>query len=331
MVRNLLTFFSILVAVAGTSVAQQGGCKTIEVPVGVISATGDVFRGLTAQDFVGHVQKKPVSVKSATFDDGPRRVLFVADTSKKLSSDTRKAEDQMIQTILANARPDDSFALLTARGPGKDVTFTTDHNAITEALKDESRKGNEGNVLDAVMAGIEHFGKPQSGDAIVVIAAEMEGSHKANAKSVAKTLEEHHIRMFGLALAPVATRNVTTGGSMTSTTSQGLAWTTPGIGDIVYNTGDENFYPLTVNSGGLVVVPINGDSRRSYSMADPKVQQFVQQRARSVAKMINSFYRVEVEPPQLSRPEDWNLDVSAEVKKHTQQMWLLYPHPLGPC
>jgi hypothetical protein len=331
MIRHLPLLVLLSAAVPATTVAQQAACKTVEVPVSPISISGDIFRGLNAEDFVAHIQKKPVVVKAATYDDGPRRILLVVDTSKKLSSDTRKAEDLMIQAILAGANPQDSFALLTARGPGKDVPFTTDHNAITQALRDESKKASEQDVLDAVMAGIEHFGEPQSGDAIVVIAAEMEKSHKTNEKLVAKALQDHHIRMFGLALAPVSTRNVTTGGSMTSTVSQGLAWTTPGIGDIIYNTGDENFFPLTVNSGGLVMVPINADTRHSYNMADAKLQQSVQQKARAIAKMIDAFYRIQLEPPQLSRPETLTLDVTDSLKKRTQQMWLLYPNQLGPC
>jgi hypothetical protein len=51
-----------------------------------------------------------------------------------------------------------------------------------------------------VMAGMEWFGAPQLGDSIVVMAADMEGNHKTNAKLVARALEEKHIRMFGLAL-----------------------------------------------------------------------------------------------------------------------------------
>src|SRR5947209_2257239 len=110
MIRSLLTLIFTSAIVIGTSVAQQGACKASEVPVSVISISGDVFRGLKAEDFVARMQKKPLTVKAATYDDGPRRVLLVVDTGKKLSSDTRKAEDLMVQTILANARPQDSFA-----------------------------------------------------------------------------------------------------------------------------------------------------------------------------------------------------------------------------
>jgi hypothetical protein len=331
LIRLLTSFGVLLIGLSGIGTAQEA-CKTEELPVGVISVTGEIFRGLAAEDFSGHIQKKPVGLKSLTYDDGPRRVVIVLDASQKLSADTRKAEATLVETMLATARPEDSFALLPARGPGREVDFTTDRQAITAAIGGSSGKqGREPGVLDAVMAGIERFGAPQSGDAIVVIAAELEGNHKANAKTVARALQEHHIRMFGLALGPVSTRNITTGGSMTSTTSQGLAWTTPGIGDFTYNTGDENFFPLTVNSGGLLLGVMNMDSRRSYQMSNPRMVQEVQQKARSVSKMIDAFYRMQVEPPPLSHVEDWNLDINDSIKKHSQPMFVIYPHVLGPC
>jgi hypothetical protein len=325
-------FSAIFLFISSCLATAQQACKSVEMPVGVISMTGDVFRGLAAEDFVAQIQKKSVTVKSLTYDEGPRRILIVLDGNKALSANTRKAQSTMIAALLEAARPEDSFALLSARGPGREVGFTTDRRAITEAPGANARNGErEPGVLDSVMAGIERFGAPQNGDAIVVIASDLEGNHKANIRNVAKALEEHHIRMFGLALGPVQTRNSVAGGSMTSTTSQGLAWTTPLTGEAVYNTGDEHFFPLTVNSGGLVLGAMNADSRRSYDMADSRVAQQVQQKARSISKMIDTFYRMQVEPPPLSHAEDWSLDINDSIKKHSSPMFVLYPRALGPC
>jgi len=332
MPSRVLSFAAVHLCLAASCLAQQNVCTISDVPVAVISVSGDVFRGLAAEDFVGRTQKKPVGVKSLAFDDGPRRVALVVDTSNKLSADSRRAEKELVEVILAGARPEDTFALLSARGPGIDMNFTADHGSIIRALGvNESRGGKDPGVLDAVMTAIEQFGGHQNGDAIVVIAAEMEGNHKANAKMVAKALEDHHIRMFGLALGLVTTKSSVAGGSMTSTTSQGLAWTTPEVGDIVYNTGDEHFFPLTVNSGGMVLGVMGADPRRDSNMSDARVVQRVQQKARAVSKMINSFYRVQVEPPPGSRPEDWSLEISETITKHSQPMLVLYPHALGPC
>ena len=324
-----------LIVFAGLSIttrAQQAACKAVEIPVGVISANGDVFRGLAAEDFVGRTQKKPVPVKTITYDDGPRRVLIIVDTNKKLSSDSRKAEVELVQALLAGARPEDTFGIMPARGVGQDVKFTADRSAITQALNQFGEgKGKDSGVLDAVMIGIEWFGEPKPGDAIVLIAADTEGNHRTNAKQVAKALVDNHIRMFGLALGPVQTKSSVASSTVTSTTSQGLAWTKPMVGEGVYLTGDENFYPLTANSGGMVLGAMNGDSRRSYSMSDSRLVQELRVRARFIAKTIASYYRVQVESPQLSHPEDWSLEISEEIRKHSQQMWVLYPHELGAC
>lgn len=333
MFSRLITFFSILLGVIGTGYAQQAACKVVEIPVGAIGVTGEVFRGLAAEDFIGRAQKKSIGVKSLTYDEAARRVLFVVDTGKKLSADSRKAETDMLQVMLDAGRPEDTFAFRPAHGPGEEVKFTTDRSAIKRAFNQEgnAQRGKEEGVLDAVMGGIEWFGAPQAGDSIVVIAADTEGNHKTNAKSVSKALEAHHIRMFGLALGRVATKNSVASSVITSTTSQGLARSEPLVGEIVYETGDEHFFPLTTNSGGLVLAVMNMDPQRSYSMADAHLAQLVRQKALSVSRMITSFYRMEIEPPQLTKPEGWSLDVNEEIKKHARQMFILYPRELGPC
>ena len=333
MVSRILTVLIVFAGLSITTRAQQAACKAAEIPVGVISANGDIFRGLAAEDFVGRIQKRPVTVKTITYDESPRRTLIVVDTNKKLSPDSRKAEVELVNALLASARPEDTFGLMAAHGTGPSVKFTADHAAITQALNQFGEgKSKDPGVLDVVMTGIEWFvGEPKSGDAILLITADTEGNHKANAKQVAKALADNHIRMFGLALGPVQTKSSVTSSSMTSTTSQGLAWTKPIVGEGVYLTGDENFYPLTANSGGIVLGAMNGDSHRTYSMSDTRLVQELRVRARFIAKTIASYYRVQVESLQLSHPEDWSLEISEEIRKHAQQMWVLYPHELNPC
>ncbi len=331
--RSLALFLAFLCVTAG-GMAQQA-CKASEVSIGVISGNGDTFRGLAAQDFAAVVQKKPVVVKALTFDDGPRRVLFVVEFGKHLPAESRRVALELLQGVVDAGRPQDSFALVIARGTGQGVKFGEDRSTLVHAL-DRAGDSNGGKdsgpgVLDAVMTGIESFGDPQSGDAIVVIAADMEKNHKANAKTVAKALDQHRIRMFGLALGPVSARSSVASGTSTSTTGRGLAEVTPGVGDFVYDTGDENFFPLTRNSGGLVLVVINGAGSRSYNMDDLRSRQEIRQKGQAVFNMVSSFYRMQIEPPQLARPEGWTLKVNEEIRKHAPAMFLLYPRELGPC
>ena len=319
---------AILASLSSSMIAQNEGCKEVEVPVGIINGNGEAFHGLSTADFTGHSGKTALTLKNMTYDDGPRRVVLIVDTSRKLSAETRKAEQALVETLLDAKRPEDSIALITARGPEHVVKFGEQRPAYVQALpgEDEGRHGKEAGVLDAVMKGIELFGDPKAGDAVIVIAADLEGNHEINARRIAKVLEQHQVRMFGLALGPVSTKNVAL--SAQTNSAWGFATATPGTGDMVYNTGDEDFYPLTRDSGGLVLAVMNGDYQHTYSIKDPKFVGRVKQDARVVYNMVAGYYRVEIAN---WRGGEWSFEPTADVRKAASNMFLLYPHTLAGC
>ncbi len=329
MLLRLHSFSLLILLSISQAVGQQGSCTT-ELPVGIDTASGESYKGISAEDFIAHSSKGKVTIKSLTYDDGPRRVVLVVDGNKKLSPDTRKAQSDLVRTILSAARPEDSFALVVARGADRIVKFGEDKSAYADALPREGdpRSGKALGVLDAVMAGLKLLGEHKPGDTILVIASDLEGNRSANPNTVAKALQEQQTRMFGLALGPVSRSNVTAGGQ--AMTAWGLATVTPGIGAIHYEPGDENFLPMTVNSGGAVLSAINGDARHDYSMKDARVEQQVKQSAQVVWNMIASFYRVEISRSE-NRTEDWTLQPDENLRKSAPRMVILYPHQLGPC
>lgn len=312
--------------------AQEAACTSLDVAVGVTDLKGEPFRGLGAGDFTIHGAKAQVSIRSLALDDGPRRVVLVVDQFKKLTTDGHRVAHALVKEVLAAARPQDSFALLTARGSGRVIKFGEDVSGIAPAVAPEIEggAGSDSGVLDAVMQAISLFGDRRPGDTILVIAASLEGNHKANAKTVAKALNDHGIRMFGLALGPVNRTNVAAGTQ--STTAWGLATVRPGMGLNSYPQGDEDFIPLTSNSGGAVLPVINDSVHRSANMNDPKVQEQVRQSAKVIFAMVASFYRLQLERSQaLHSSEDWKLDVRESLRKTSPPMLVLYPHQLGPC
>lgn len=326
-----LRFFSsaaIIALVSLPGIAQSGSCKSMEVPVGIVNGNGESFHGLSVADFSGRAGKAPVTLKTMTYDSGPRRIVLVVDTSKKLSEETRKAEQTLVQTILSAARPQDTFALVTARGPQHVVKFGEQHSAFIEALpvESESKHGKEQGVLDAVMQAINLFGDPRPGDSIVVIAADLGGNRTTNAKKIASALEEHRLRMFGLAVGRVSTKNMAVSGQ--TTTAWGLAESQSAVGDFIYDTGDEDFYPLTRNSGGLVLAVMNYDPRMTYSMKDPKFQARIKQQSLVLYNMIAGYYRVQLET---TRDGEWSFEPSSDIRKAVPNMFLLYPHKLTGC
>jgi hypothetical protein len=320
----LRLFASALIAVSFSSLSLAQACK---LPVGIVGPNGESFRGLSTDQFAAHAGKVTVPIKSLTYDDGARRIVVVVDTSKKLSMDARKASASMVETLVASARPNDSFAFIAARGPERVVKFGEDRADFVRSLSDENEvKGGKGGVLDAVMQGISLFGDSQPGDSIVVIAQDLEGSKTTNPRKVAKALQDHKVRMFGLALGLVATRNATVSGQ--STTAWGLAQARPATGDMIYNTGDEDFYPLTKNSGGLVIAVMGGDYQHTYSMKDPKFQASVKQKAQVLFNMIAGLYEVELTAPPAG---EWNIEPSENLRKAAPAMFLLFPHEIASC
>jgi len=317
-----------LASLSSFMIAQSEGCKAVAVPVGIINGSGEPFHGLSIADFTGHSGKTALTLKNMTYDDAPRRVVLIVDTSKKLSADTHKAEQTLVETLLDAKRPEDSIALITARWPEHLVKFGEQRPAYVQALpeEEEGRHGKEAGVLDAVMKGIELFGDPKPGDSVIVIAADLEGNRQINARRMAKLLEQHHVRMFGLALGPVTTKNYAL--SAQTNSAWGFATATPGTGDMVYNTGDEDFYPLTRDSGGLVLAVMNGDYQHTYSMKDPKFVARVKQDARVVYNMVAGYYRVEIEN---WRGGEWSFEPTEDVRKVASNMFLLYPHTLAGC
>src|SRR5262249_48089331 len=255
---RILLLLACVCVLTGALEAQEA-CKS-EIAVSVINGSGESYRGIAAQDFLAHADKGTVSVKSVKFDDGPRRILLIVDTSPKLPADTHKAEVELVKTLVASKRQQDAMAFMPAHGPGKVVKFSDDPSTIVDAMEGNGTAGKDRGVLDAVIDAIEWFSDPRPGDSIVLIAPSTGGNHKTNPKSLAKSLATHHVRLFGLALGPVMTRNVTKEGVVTSSVSQGMAYTQTGVGSLVYDTGDEDFYPLTTNSGGLVIGAIKPKS-----------------------------------------------------------------------
>ncbi len=321
----------ILVALGAVAAAQSESCKATEVPVGVVNANGETYVGLNASSFTGRAGKVAVPVKSMTYDDGPRRIVLIVDEGKKVNADGHKAQQDMLAALLGAARTEDSFALITARGSSRVVKFGEERSALSAAVNSEAigSHGKDLGVMDAILQAIEMFGEGRQGDSIIVMAYDLEGNHGANAKRVAKALEEHHVRLFGLALGPVSTKNVATSGQ--ATTAWGLATTSSALGDVIFDAGDDNFYPLTRNSGGLVVAVLNYDPKKNFSMKDPALQARVKQQAHTIFNMVSTFYRMELEPLRLGRSEDWNIEVGDSLRKSVQHMFLLYPHQLGSC
>src|SRR6266404_1391069 len=329
--RSLVVSMACLLSVAG-AIAQS-----CDVPVDIVGLekgkdSGGIIRGLRTEDVVASVGKgKHVPIESLTYDATPRRVLFVLDTTRELPSDARRAEAQTALFMLDHARPMDSFALITARGSAREVKFDQGRAALKDALQDLSNdpkdKLSSLGVLDAVEQGIEWMGAPKPGDAIFLMAMDLEGNHKTNPRKVTQLLHEHHIRLFSIALGFVNLANTVT--AKQGMTHLGLGLAEPLVGSgIAYDNGEQNLYPMVVNSGGFLSVQNANDGRRDFKLPErlPRMEQIGMQ----FYQIIAEFYYMKISLPD-AHTRDWSVELSDSAKQRWTPIWSVYPQEVYDC
>ncbi|HWX54403.1 MAG TPA: hypothetical protein VN176_07405 [Verrucomicrobiae bacterium] len=320
-------FLSVLSSLMIVGAVAEHACQ---VPVDIVGIekgkdSGGIIRGLKAEDLAATVSKgHNVPIHALTYDATARRIVFVIDNARALPSDARKLEAQTAAYIVEHARPMDSFALITARGTLREVKFEQGRDAVKEALRDLSgdpkEKTSSLGPLDAVEQGIEWLGVPKDGDSILLMAMDLDGNHKANRKKIAQELEEHQIRLFGIAFGFVNLANSVK--SRLTTTHLGMGIAEPLVGQQLINTGDENFYPLVADSGGFLSIQNAMDERRTFTVAErlPMLQQTGMQ----LYQIMAEFYHMTVSLPD-AHTAYWEIELSDSAKQHWTPVSSIYP------
>ncbi|HEY6969515.1 MAG TPA: hypothetical protein VJA94_09940 [Candidatus Angelobacter sp.] len=321
-------FVSVLCLVlTANSTAEQPSCA--DVAVNVIQSTGVPIQGLTAVDFSAEIKKQSAPIQSVSPDSSPRRVLVILDATRDLSTEGRSAEEIFAAGLIESLQPEDSLGLLTARGAVREVKFGADRTRLRQALDsgaNEQDKGKLG-VLDAVAEGITWFGEPRLGDTIVLMAMDLGDNHKTNLKLVSKMLEEHRIRLFGVAFGHLLLMNQTLstqsmGREGFGQVRQGLPFSGP--------AGDADFLPLSVNSGGYIVAEDTASKRQEFKVTDAKKQE-LQRTATAMAAIIDKVYAVRLQTSPGTHSESWALSLSHAKVQELPGARVLYPHDLTSC
>jgi len=173
-------------------------------PVGGASPRSGIVTGLTAEAFLAHDKKGPIRIQSAMIDRGPRRIVFVVENGKDINPAGRRIEAAVITHILSKARPEDSFALLTARGPRVEFRFGSTREAIRTAAQQLERppqgKSGKGGVLDALLEATTWLQPSQPGDSIFLMTLHLEDKHRASFSKVRAAVAAGRIRVFGFQL-----------------------------------------------------------------------------------------------------------------------------------
>jgi hypothetical protein len=161
------------------------------------------LRGLSRDSFIARDGKRPVPVLSVDEDTGPRRIALVVMLDKRWRTEFHgglaEAPRTAASAVLSNARPEDSFALLTAPGPRIAVPFgaaTSELRArTTQLLPSQTPLGRAQAVLNALVEAADWFGRPQTGDSILLIGGFRRAS-RARVSQVGKILVSRGVRVF---------------------------------------------------------------------------------------------------------------------------------------
>jgi hypothetical protein len=327
MQKSALRFFilPVVLLLAGAAAGQQSSCR-VDLPVGIVGTDGSLLEGLTAQDISVHVRKQALPIEAVGSDDGSRRVLFILDTSRWLAPGVRKAETMLVGHVISNARPADTFALLTTRGVVRQVHFEEGREALMKAVQelaaDPKEKAKAPNVLDTIMAGIGWFGQPRSGDAIFVMADHLEESNgtskiqngyatdipikfessKVKFRTVTEALALHRIRVFGVQFSALK------------------------VNEGVFEPSDENLTGITLGSGGYLLLDPT-DPFGSYVLDETRTRS-LQHKVFQLYGAITRFYVLRVNAPTPLRKQLWNLELAKDLRHNTRA---LYPRWFDPC
>jgi hypothetical protein len=315
--------------------AQTLTCGDTIVPLSAIRADGEIVRDLTADDLVagrgplntlrtkqtisfweGH----QIPVLSLTANQGGRRIIFILDGSPELPSDFRATEGKIVAHVLASARPQDSFALITVHGVLRQVRFNQGRDAIQQAANDLASEVPENAEKMPTMEGIEKaiqwFGQARSDDGILLIAHELKEPEKSTYfHLIFKLLYGHYIRIFAVSLGKVDLR---------IDYAKGLQ--TPANQDYMYS--------LALISGGSIALDDASALPKDFKVTDEHLEK-LQAQAMQFYKLMTQSYELKLRAteeivPRSTKGYPLYIQLSETGKARFPNAKLLYPYLVRP-
>ncbi len=304
---------------------QKDASCTISLPANVVVSDGRLIRDLSVTQFVAQTKRQTVPVLTATDDSSPRRILLVLESGHHVPERVRTAQYSIVADILSEARLEDSFGLLTARGADKEVRFGESREAILAAVKElqsnTDTKGSSIGVLDALMTGAGWFAQPKPGDAIFLMSMGLESEHHASFKQVYKELTNRQVRVFSLLLG--SRMEGTVSGAIVKMSSGGLEV----LMEPSYSPNREDDSNLSWGSGGYSVqVDLVGSGQREEQLTDKKLEA-LKSAASRMQSAITEYYRLTLE----STPAQVTLGLATDFKNKVPKAVVLYPRQLPVC
>ncbi len=294
----------------------------VDVPVNVVLPNGSLIRRLGSQAFVAQRKDSSIPIASVSNETGPRRILLVVESGGRLRKVSREVAHIFLSELLANARSQDSFALLTVRGPRIEVPFGASRETVLAAVNDlltppKARK--QPDIDDVIPEAVIWFKQPLPGDSIVLLTMGTDEERNTPHTKVAAALAANRVRLFGSQLGRLPSSGwVVVGGSAKG----GLP---PGSAIPLLTEG--NITRLAEESGGFAFLEnTEGDPWRQYKLTDERKLE-IKRLAGQLYKGIIEYYVVRANSPA---PE-FQLDLADPVRKDLPNARVVYPRSLARC
>jgi hypothetical protein len=160
-------YLGLLFLFSASLVAQNRPCDS-DIPVNVVMPDGGLVRDINADAFVARRGTESLAIRSVNLDAGPRRIVFVVENGKNVNTAGRRVEAAVLRGIVDNARTTDSFSLLTAMGPRREVPLDATREAVLSAIDELSSPAKGSSqarpILDSVLEAATWLQPAQPGD-----------------------------------------------------------------------------------------------------------------------------------------------------------------------
>lgn len=298
--------------------AQDSPCRP-SVAATVVTQDYRVVRGLQKSHFQADLGKGNAAIAVAP-DTAPRRIVVLLDVGRKVTNDAWKLAITLVERVVANARPEDAFALLTFGGPEVAVPFGQPRDAVLSRLAalvaDRPKPALEGSRgYDAALRALQELGAPQFGDAIFMVAGGADTHSRATLGRTLAALQANGARLFGFTLTRFTALSV---GPIESEER------------LQTDQGTRDLARLATESGGVLFAENTTPFNRPFVITEAKLES-LHTLAWRMYSQIADVYRIEFADGLRESVGRWKLQVADDIRNKVPGVAVQYPSRLSPC
>jgi len=317
------TFFIALLFAASLNFtylpAQDSGCTTRTVPVGVVDDQWIFVQGLSAANFRGKLRGHDVQILSASIDTRPRRIVLLLDASGSMMEEGWEAAKSLSVDLIRFAPPGASIAQMAFSETVLDTAgFDQDRSALLKRLAalvkvcEQPRGTRKTALYDAIASARGTLGVPEFGDIIYAVTDAGDNKSQIQPKRVEEDLLTSGVRLFAVV---VAYEHRTRGRTPEETVGPGR------LLSMVEATG-----------GNVLTFPYAATSQPYYDIKAKTRADALELAFHRLYEQMGTFYHLHLRLPEtVDKPKEWNLEVIDEKGRPNRRVEVHYPQRLVPC